>query len=306
MTTTNIGVERGHPPTRPLLSTRVRHALRHPSLFALPAVAVLVVFFIAPYAILGVISFLRHAPSVAYARPFTTENYWNLVRDSFTWHAIWVTMRIACIVTLVTAVAAFPIAASLARARGARKSLLLALVVAPLLIGVVIRSYAWNLILASNGVVNEIVKLMGLPVQSLDYNTIGVTIGLVYVLFPYMVLTLTTSLQNIDPDLLLAARSLGASPVRTFWKVVWPLCLPGLVSGTLLVFALAMSAYATPAIMGGSSVVVVPILIVQQATTLFNWPAAAALALLYFGVLILIVWLYMRLFRNRVALAVEG
>jgi putative spermidine/putrescine transport system permease protein len=127
------------------------------------------------------------------------------------------------------------------------------------------------------------------------YNQTGVMIGLIHIYMPFMVLSILGSLQGIDPDLERAARSLGASTWQTLRRVTWPLSLPGVTSGTVLVFVLTVSAYVTPSLLGGYRVLTVPLLVVQTVQELFNWPAGSALAIVFFVITIAIVGAYLRL-----------
>jgi putative spermidine/putrescine transport system permease protein len=131
---------------------------------------------------------------------------------------------------------------------------------------------------------------------SLIGNFTGVVIGLIHALLPFMILTLTTVIQRIEGDLEEAAANLGAGPLQTFWRVLLPLSLPGVVSGSLLVFAMAISAYTTPAILGGNRVLVMATYIAQQFHTVLNYPAGgtAAALLLVFAIVLTVLALQVR------------
>jgi putative spermidine/putrescine transport system permease protein len=143
---------------------------------------------------------------------------------------------------------------------------------------VVVLSYGWMVLLANNGLVNKELLALGVidaPV-SLLFNTTGVVIALVAILLPYMVLSLTPVIQNIELGLEEASQSLGANSWRVFWDVVFPLSLPGVGAGSILVFVLTIAAYATPRLVGGSRLLVMPIFVYDQALSLLNWPFASA------------------------------
>ena len=169
------------------------------------------------------------------------------------------------------------------------------LILTPLLVGVVIRTYGWMIILADTGLINQALHNLHLPAAKLMYNTTGVLIGLVHIYVPYMVLALLGPLQAIDPDLESAARSLGANRWRVFWRITWPLSLPGVLSGSILVFVLAISAYIIPQLLGGFVTITMPILVVQEVTDLLNWPEGSALTIIFFVVAIAILAVYTRL-----------
>jgi putative spermidine/putrescine transport system permease protein len=168
----------------------------------------------------------------------------------------------------------------LARTRSRWRGLLLFLVVAPLLVSAVVRNIGWFPILSNSGLVNWLLLKSGLISQPLALisNLTGVVIGLVHALLPFMILTLTTVIQRIEPELEEAAASLGAGPLRTFVHVLLPLSLPGIIGGSLLVFTMAIAAYTTPVIMGGNRVLVMATFIGQQFRTVLDYPLGATSA----------------------------
>src|SRR5262249_6790194 len=178
-----------------------------------------------------------------------------------------------------------PHARTLARARSRVKGALLVLLLSPLLVGVVIRSFGWMVLLADNGLVNSLLRVSGLAPEGakLMYNEFGVLVGTVHIYLPFMVLSISGALEQMAPDLVLAARSLGASPGRAFWRVVVPLSLPGVFAGCLLVFVLAVSSYVIPVLLGGFKVLTTPLLVVQTAIDVNNWPGASAQAVVLFA-----------------------
>jgi putative spermidine/putrescine transport system permease protein len=171
-------------------------------------------------------------------------------------------------------------------------------VIAPLLVSAVVRNLGWFPLLSDSGLVNWLLMSLGLINSPLKFinNFTGVIIGLVHALLPIMILTLTTVIQRIDLDLEEAAANLGAGPLLVFWRVLLPLSLPGVVSGSLLVFSMAVSAYTTPAILGGNRVLVMATYIAQQFRAVLDYPAGstAAAVLLLFTVLLTILALRIR------------
>jgi putative spermidine/putrescine transport system permease protein len=263
-----------------------------------PALALVTIFFVIPYLNLAVISFYEHSHRAAYVRQFTLDNYRATILDRFTWQVVWHTFWIGVLTTAVTLVLAYPLAYHLARASSRMKGLLMMLILSPLLVGVLIRTYGWMIVLADTGLINQVVQALHGPELQLMYNDLGVIVGLVHVYVPFMVLSLSGSIQAIDPDLERASRSLGASGWRTFRRVTWPLSLPGVVSGVVLVFVLAESSYVIPSLLGGFTVLTVPILVIRTITELFNWPAGSAFALLFFAITLVIVWAFLELTRR--------
>jgi len=262
---------------------------------AIPALAIITVFFVIPYLNLALISFYEPSPRAAYIRHFTLANYRVTIFDRFTWQVVWHTFWMGMLTTAVTLLLSYPLAYHLARAGSRVKGALMILVISPLLVGVLIRTYGWMIILADTGLINQLLDRLHRPALQLMYNDLGVIIGLVHVYIPFMVLSLAGSIQAVDPDVERASRSLGAGAWRTFWRVTWPLSLPGVVSGTVLVFVLAESSYVIPSLLGGFTVLTVPILVIRTITELFNWPAGSAFALVFFAITLLIVWAFLQL-----------
>jgi ABC-type spermidine/putrescine transport system permease subunit I len=190
------------------------------------------------------------------------------------------TFRVALVVTLITLVLGFPLAYFLASAPPRWATIGFAFLLLPFWTSVLIRTYAWSVILGRNGVLNRFLLGSGLidePLRLLNNET-GVLIGMVHVLLPYMVFPLFAVMRRQDPTLLQAARGLGASGPQTFWRVFLPLTVPGVLAGTTLVFVLSLGFFITPAVLGGGKVVMIAVLIEQQIRELSNWPFAAALS----------------------------
>jgi len=202
------------------------------------------------------------------------------------------------ITTMASLALGYPIAHWLARIRSrVGHAVLLMAVIAPMLTGIVVRTFAWMTILSDRGVINSTLMNLGLISTPLPlmYNELGTTIALVHIYVPFMVLTLAGVIGGIDERLEEAAMSLGASPLRAFAEVTLPLSVPGILAGSLLVFALAISAYVTPYLMGGQQVLTLPMLIYQQVAATFNTAFASAL-----GVLLLIVSTLLVVAYNRI------
>lgn len=250
-----------------------------PALLLSPTLVLLLLAFVTPMAILVVYSFYEFRPGGVMIPTFTLANYVRFLGDPFHLALLGQTVALGAWVTGWCLVLGYPLAYTLARLRSGRlRAVLVTCLLVPLMTSVVVRSYGWMILLANTGLVNKALMAAGLrdtPVQLL-FNTTGVVIAMVAILLPYMVLTLMPIIQNIDPLLEQAAQSLGARPWRTFRDVVVPLSLPGVAAGSILVFALAIASYATPRLVGGSRLLVIPIFVYDQAMALLNWPFAAA------------------------------
>jgi ABC-type spermidine/putrescine transport system permease subunit I len=223
------------------------------------------------------------APSMAPTAPtIETGSPWReLVATPLYREALLRTFRLSVTVTLACLVLGYPVAYVLARARGWRGQLLLALVVAPFWISVLARSFTWMVLLQRQGVVNRLLLGLGLVAEPvpLVYNEVGVHVGMVHVLLPYMILSLYGAMRAIDPALLRAAAGLGATEWQAFRRVWWPLSRPGVAAGSLLLFVVALGFFVTPALLGGGKVTTLAMLIEAHVSQAQDWPLAAALGL---------------------------
>lgn len=268
-----------------------------PALLVLPALLVIAGLLVAPLVHLLGFSFHRAVPGRMALEPgLTLVNYARLVTDGYYLGIMGRTVALSLIATLVCLIMGFPLAYFLWRAPVRWKGVFTLLVVAPLLISIVVRSYGWMVILGDSGVFNGLLIWIGLidePVEIM-FTTTAVLIGLVHVQFAFMVLSILAALERIDPSLIEAAATLGATRLRAALEIVAPLALPGIVAGTTLVFSLCMTAFVTPTLMGGSGTRVMTTLVYHQFVTVFNWPLGAAVAALLFVLCLGIVFAFMR------------
>lgn len=270
-----------------------------------PAVYLLAAFFV-PLAFLLVLSVYRFDAGLI-VPDVTVANYRRFFTDGFYLRGFLRTLEIAGLVALVVTVLSYPVAYFLTRTRSRFKGLLIALVLAPELSGVVLRTYGWIVILEDRGLVNTLLMNLGwidAPLR-LAQSFTGVAIGLTHVLMPFAILAIFSTLQTIDPVLEHAAQNLGANRRRTFFKVLLPLSLPGVVGAFFLTFTVAASAYATPAILGGSGFHVLATMIYRQLLFFLNWPLAAVMSLVLLLAVLLVAVLGNRL-ESRIERAVQG
>jgi putative spermidine/putrescine transport system permease protein len=258
-----------------------------------PVVLTLGLVFLLPIGSLVVLSFYSMTGPATVGDEATLENYLSFVTDPFYFKIVFNTFWLAGIVTFCCVLIGYPISYFLARTDTRWRGMLLFLVVAPLLVSAVVRNIGWFPILSNEGLVNWLLLKSGLisTPLALISNFTGVVIGLVHALLPFMILTLTTTVQRIEPELEEAAASLGAGPLRTFTQVLLPLSLPGIVGGSLLVFTMAIAAYTTPVIMGGNRTLVMSTFIGQQFRTVLDYPlgaTSAAILMLLAGILSLL------------------
>jgi putative spermidine/putrescine transport system permease protein len=246
----------------------------------LPALASLSFVFVAPLVILTVLSLYQMTGPAIVGDEASLDNYIHFFSDVFYLRILWNTFLLGGLVVFFCLVIAYPVSYYLARSNSRWRGLLLFLVVSPLLVSAVVRNIGWFPILSNNGLVNWL--LINLSIVSdpipLISNFTGVVIGLVHALLPFMILTLTTVFQRIEPELEDAAASLGAGPITVFTQVLLPLSLPGAIGGSLLVFTMAIAAFTTPVIMGGNRVLVMATYIGQQFRTVLDYAIGATAA----------------------------
>jgi putative spermidine/putrescine transport system permease protein len=269
-------------------------------LLIVPSVALLFAFFVLPYLTIVVMSFRTASTSGRYGDGFTITHYVTSLTDGYVLGVLGRTLALGATVTVITLILGYPLAYHLARTRSKWKGLLYTFVLSPLLVGLVVRTFGWIVILANNGIANQTMKWLGLVDNTvhLQDNFLGVGIALVHVFLPFVVLPLLGNIQAINPEIEAAARSLGASRFKTFIRVTLPLSMPGIQAGTILVFVLSISAYVTPAMLGGARVTTMSVLVVQFLVDTFRWPAGAALALILAVTAIVSVGLYITLTRK--------
>lgn len=259
---------------------------RFPASLATPVLLAFAVFIVAP-CIMLLVKGLEPTAETGEWPDFT--NVLGVFDSKVGQQALNRTIRISLIVTVICLLAGYPVALFIARCGPRWRGLLLAVVIFPFLISAVVRAFGWTVLLGDSGLANKGLIALGLidrPI-ALVQNEIGIIVGETHLLMPYMILSLLAVLQRIDPNLKHAAESLGASPVSVFWRIVIPLTLPGLLTGTLLVFSLAMTAFATPFLLGGGRTPILTTLLYDYAFTLFDWRLAASIGivLLILGIL---------------------
>lgn len=266
-----------------------------------PAVLLLGVFLVLPYINIVIMSLRNPGSGTPYAPGFTLSNYLRLFADSFYLEQTANTLMIGFITTLACLLLGFPVAWQLAKTQMRFRGLAYGLVLSPLLVGIVIRSYGWTILLGNNGMINRTLISVGLIDRPLGlmYNSLGIVIALVHVFLPFMILPLMSALQGIDPSIEAAARSLGAGRVTAFRRIVLPLAMPGIQAGCILVFVLSLSAYVTPSLIGGLRVKTMAVSVVDALIDTFQWPFGSAMALMLSLTGAMMVLLFARLTRMK-------
>ena len=269
-------------------------------LYLAPATVFYLVFLVVPYAMLLRLSLFRFSSMRLYIPEFTLINYATVMTDPFYLWLMARTVGLGLLVTVISLVLGYPLALKIVRSGPAMRSALIAVALSPLLINLVVRTYAWLVLLGDTGVVNNWLRALGLigaPLP-LSGNTVSVVIGLVHISLPLMALSLIGVLERIDRTLEDAADSLGASRGRILRRIILPLSLPGAAAGSLLVFTFAISAFVTPALLGGNRVSTISTLIYEKFTFSANWPVGATLVVVLLVINLGIVVLHSRLFRE--------
>jgi len=245
----------------------------HAGLLLVPAILFYAVLFVWPLIISTWGSFTPTGK-------FSLQTYTQFFADGFYRSVLWRSLRISAITALMTLIIGYPIAVYLSQSWRKGRSLVVFLVIAPMFVSAVVRSYGWIIILGPNGLLSSFTKAIGLPIGHLLYSEAGIIIALTHVFLPFMVIALAGSLQQIDPSLARAAQILGANSFSVFMRVTLPLSLPGISAGSVIVFCLAASGFVTPALVGGSAVPVMPYLVYKEGLLVLNWPFASAVALI--------------------------
>lgn len=266
-------------------------------LLLLPTLLIFIFFFLVPLVFLFVTSFKTFDANSGIGNEWTFQNYIKFLTDSFYLSVLWRTVKIALLTTLITIIISYPVAYQISKVKGRLKNFLTLIVLSPLLISMVIRSYGWVIILSNKGVINNTLMDLGIINQPLTllYTEFSVILGMIHVLFPYMVLTIMGSLERIDPSVIRASQNLGASSARTFFSVMLPLTLPGIFAGSVMVFSLSVSSFVTPAILGGPQVKVMSYLTYEQTAVMLNWPYGSAIGFLLIFLAIITIIIYSRI-----------
>jgi putative spermidine/putrescine transport system permease protein len=265
--------------------------LADPAMLIVPAFGLLAVVFVAPliWFFINTLSeegsltaLLAHAFGVLSSRAVAT--------------ALVTTNWISLLVTAFALIAGYPIAYYLANHSGRGFALVLFCIIVPYFTSVIVRTYSWMVLLGRNGIVNNALSSLGLidAPLALLYNKLGIVIGMAYVLLPYMILTVYAAMRSIDRSLITAAHGLGASRLYAFRRVYLPLSMHGAISGSLIVFILAIGFFITPALMGGPSDVMIAMLIERAVEITLDWPSAAIMSLILLVVTLALYAVYYR------------
>ena len=255
------------------------------SALVLPLAALFVAFFVAPLCILVVLSL--HAEAAM--RTWTLANYTKFFTDAFNYSILWETLLLGLKATIVCLLFAYPLAWVCVRAGMGWQRIIIFLVILPVLTSVVVRTFAWIVILGRQGVLNQIwLALGGAEPLRLLYTEAGLIMVLAQVQMPLMALPIITVMSKIDRNLTDVSHALGAGEWRTFWRVTVPLSLPGIIAGCILTYTACITAFVSQTLIGGARLIYMPLHIYQQAIGANNWPFAAAISVIFMIAVLLI------------------
>ncbi len=259
----------------------------------LPALALVVVTMVVPVGWLFWLSFLADDGSLSLV------HYRRLIEQPSYGRIFLATFEISALATAICVVLGYPLAYVLSQLRPRLASLCMIGVLMPFWTSILVRTYAWLVLLQRQGLINSWGMKLGLWDEPLTlvHNLNGTLIGMVHIMLPFLILPVYGSMRAIDRDYLKAAANLGAGPTRAFWLVFFPLSLPGLVAGALIVFILCLGFYVTPAVLGGGKVIMVANRIANDIEIFFNWGAASALGVVLLVLTALVLYAASRLIR---------
>jgi putative spermidine/putrescine transport system permease protein len=268
----------------------VQHLMQKKAMLLIPGLLVVGALLIVPIVWLFALSFISEGR-------LSLEHYQRIFDDSTYVKSFAVTFQIAGTVTGLTILLGYPLCFWMLRLKPFWRGIALTCILIPFWTSLLVRSYAWLILLQRRGLVNNWLQSLGLTEEplALMYNVTGTVIGMTHILLPFLVLPLFASMQRIDGDLMRAAAALGATPVFAFWRIFFPLSLPGLTAGGLLVFVLSIGYYVTPQLLGGGTTVMAGQLIQRNVELFSSWGAASAVSLVLLAIVLLLFWVMNRL-----------
>ena len=277
-------------------STLETRKTRNLLILLLPATIWLLIFFIIPLIIVLVYSFLERGTYGGVTWEFTLKNYQRLANDLYL-NIFWRSLGLASLTTLICLIIGYPLAFFIATSSTRWRNLLLFLVIIPFWTNFLVRTYAWMIILRSEGMINTMLQSLNLIQEPLNllFTPFAVIVGLIYGYLPFMILPLYATIERLNFSLVEAAQDLGANHIRTFFRIILPLTLPGIIAGSILVFIPALGAFITPDILGGAKTVMVGNLIQNQFLQARDWPFGSALSM---GLMVLVLIPVMIYFRS--------
>jgi spermidine/putrescine transport system permease protein len=249
---------------------------------ALPPLLWVAGFLLLPYALLFVYSFWTVSATQTIVHHWNLDNYRELLRNPIYLGVLFRSMRIAGSVTLLALLLGYPLAYYLSFWASRKKELFYQMVIIPLWVSYLVRAYAWKTILGSDGVLNTLLQYVHIvrqPLEFLLYSPFAVVLTLTHIYTPFTFLPVYASLEHIPRELVEASHDLGASPASTFWRVIFPLSLPGVLAGATFAFVLSLGDFLSPLLIGGPSGIMISNVVVSLFGAAYNWPLGAAISL---------------------------
>ena len=239
-------------------------------------------FLLVPYALMFCFSFWSVSPAQTIVHSWTLDNYKQLFTVDVYWQTLLRSMWIAARVMVFSLLLGYPLAYFLSFCAGARKDLLYQMVIIPLWVSYLVRAYAWKTILGSDGVLNTLMQwthLTSHPMSFFLYSPFAVVLTLTHIYTPFAFLPIYAALEHVPRNLVEASHDLGASPAQTFWRVIFPLSIPGVVAGATFAFVLSLGDFLAPMLLGGPSGIMISNIVVSLFGAAYNWPLGAAISL---------------------------
>jgi spermidine/putrescine transport system permease protein len=252
------------------------------SFVTVPPLLWVLVFLVVPYLLMFCYGFWSVSQSQVIIHSWNLNNYRELLRVPVYWQTLLRSMWVAARVTLFSLLLGYPLAYFLSFYAGARKDLYYQLVIIPLWVSYLVRAYAWKTILGSEGVLNTLLQYLHLtkhPLEFVLYSPFAVVLTLTHIYTPFTFLPIYASLEHIPRNLVEASHDLGASPGQTFWRVILPLSIPGVLAGATFAFVLSLGDFLAPALLGGPSGIMISNIVVSLFGAAYNWPLGAAISL---------------------------
>lgn len=264
-----------------------------------PATLFFIGLVLLPLALTIILSFNSYDYTAGIQNDVSVANYLTVLQDEYYLSTFWRTLRLALLTTVLTVVIGVPEAYILSNMRKPWRSIFLLVIIGPLLVSVVVRTFGWSMLLGKNGLVNGALAAVGLEPVQLLYTEAAIVIGLVHIMLPFMVIPVWTVLQKLDPTVEAAALTLGASRFTALRRIVFPQAALGILSGSLIVFALSASSFAIPGLLGGRRLKMAATLVYDEFLIELNWPLGATIAIIVLVANLVIMLAYNRLIEQQ-------
>jgi len=267
----------------------------------LPPLVWVAAFLLTPYLLMFCYSFWSVSSAQVIVHHWSLDNYRELLRVGVYWQTLFRSMWIAARVTIFSLLLGYPLAYFLSFHAGQRKELFYQLVIIPLWVSYLVRAYAWKTILGSDGVLNTLLQYVHLtrhPLEFLLYSPFAVVLTLTHIYTPFTFLPIYAALEHIPRNLVEASHDLGATPGQTFWKIVFPLSIPGVLAGATFAFVLSLGDFLAPLLLGGPGGIMISNIVVSLFGAAYNWPLGAAISFCMLLLVVSLIFLSERLERK--------